>query len=199
MGWFGRNKVRPVEESWRRIRTWHENHRPPGTFQLDKGASPKDLDTFEFSIGSPLPDDVRASYALHNGSRQGLFLIYGPPLSLQEARDQRTRLGEARTKGICPNSDEEPLESLRGMKPVHWTPLWIPLTENSGDHVFLDLDPAPGGIRGQIIDFGRAEGPRRLLGQSWSEWPANLADQLDRGKWVYDAAEEVVAPPGYYD
>jgi cell wall assembly regulator SMI1 len=63
----------------------------------------------------------------------------------------------------------------------------------------LDLDPAEGGTYGQIVDHSHEVGPTSLLAVSWSEWLAQLADDLEAGKHVYLEEEKTVAPLGMYD
>ena len=46
----------------------------------------------------------------------------------------------------------------------------------------LDLDPAEGGVRGQIIEFSHEVGPCAVLARSWSEWLAGIADRYESGE-----------------
>jgi cell wall assembly regulator SMI1 len=85
------------------------------------------------------------------------------------------------------------------IKPVWWNPLRLPLTDNSGDHILADFDPAEGGRLGQILEHSHEVGPERILAPSFGAWLTSLADGLEAGAYVYHEAEETVAPPGMYD
>ena len=57
----------PVAESWRRIETWMLRHCPEVVAKLRPGVSEKHITAFEQAIGQKLPEDVRASYRIHEG------------------------------------------------------------------------------------------------------------------------------------
>lgn len=43
-----------------------------------------------------------------------------------------------------------------------WNRRWVPVTSNGGgDHLCVDLDPAPGGTVGQMIDLATSQGQSR--------------------------------------
>jgi len=47
------------------------------------------------------------------------------------------------------------------------------------------MDPAPGGTVGQIITMWHDGGEREVMAASFGEWLATLADEYERGEWVY--------------
>jgi cell wall assembly regulator SMI1 len=52
-----------------------------------------------------------------------------------------------------------------------YNPRWIPINTNEeGDFALLDLDPAPKGKNGQIIEFSRGTGATRVLAKSLGEY-----------------------------
>ena len=57
-----------IAEAWTRIVAWHETNTPDDRFKLHGGASPEEIEEFERTIDVLLPDDVRESFLLHNGS-----------------------------------------------------------------------------------------------------------------------------------
>jgi cell wall assembly regulator SMI1 len=65
---------------------------------------------------------------------------------------------------------------------------WIPLmSDRTGNYVGVDLDPGPGGARGQVIVFGRDFDRKCVLWKGegeggWGRWLAALVDELESGE-----------------
>ncbi|SIO66800.1 Cell wall assembly regulator SMI1 [Singulisphaera sp. GP187] len=57
----------PVAESWQRIEAWMARHCPEVVARLLPGVSEKHIAAFEQAIGQKLPEDVKASYRIHEG------------------------------------------------------------------------------------------------------------------------------------
>jgi cell wall assembly regulator SMI1 len=72
----------------------------------------------------------------------------------------------------------------------------LTIARNSGDHLTLDLDPPHEGHYGQVFNHSHEVGPETVLAYSWSAFLAQLADDLDAGKYVYVEAEDTVAVAG---
>ncbi len=74
----------PIAESWRRIEAWLNEQLTAVKATLRPGVSDADLATSEKVLGRPLPDDVRESWKLHDGQKEGRGnppgLIYGKSL-----------------------------------------------------------------------------------------------------------------------
>jgi cell wall assembly regulator SMI1 len=97
-------------------------------------------------------------------------------------------------------SDSWAPDSIDGpIKPSFWNPKRICLTDNSGDHLILDLDTPDEGLRGQIIDHSHEVGPQTMVATSWADLLHQLADDLEAGVYVYVEEEEMVTLPGMYD
>lgn len=186
-----------LSEVWRRIVGWHEAHVGPEFFRLASGAMEQAIAALEDRLGLPLPADVRASYALHDGAEdEGWLLHFGEFLSLA---------GIARQLDIYRQIQDDDPEwagdkprRLNGpVRPVWWTAHRFPVTDNSGDHALIDLDPAPGGCVGQVVEFDHERGPTRVLATSFAEWLTGLADGLEAGRYVYHPEDDTVAPPDH--
>lgn len=188
-----------VRESWKRIADWHDGNARRGRFPLAPGASERQLDALERAIGSRLPEDVRESYRLHNGT--GWLLFYGEVMPVEGVEAMWRRYSEwQRENGYGLGESWRPEELTGPIKPVWWNPLRIPVTDNGGgDPVMIDLDPAEGGTHGQVIKFNHEVGPVNVLARSWAEWLSTISDGLEAGKYVYIESEDTVAPPGFYD
>jgi cell wall assembly regulator SMI1 len=48
----------------------------------------------------------------------------------------------------------------------------------------LDLDPAPGGVAGQVIQHWHDDASQELLAPSYRAWLEAFADALDAGEYV---------------
>ena len=169
-----------VAASWRRIDAWLDQHAPMLVGQMRAGATPEAIAEAERVLGLELPDAVRASHAVHDGS--GIMSLFpsGDYLSLEEMLDQHKMWTEM----------EEEYREWMGIKDhptgpiqkVHYHLKWIPLTHNGGgDHTLIDLAPAEGGVVGQLIDFGHEQGPEGVAATGLAEYLAYLADGLAAG------------------
>jgi cell wall assembly regulator SMI1 len=209
-----------VEESWQRICEWYGHHVPADEFRPASRATEEQIVALEEVLGIRLPDDMRQSYRVHNGTDRTYLVQWGDLISLEEIaaqwqtfsewqRDDGWGEGEEYTtedigwgygasyEARVPDA-EQPRVTGEPIKPIWWNPLRIPVTDISGaDPIFVDLDPAEGGVRGQIISYSHEVGPLRVLASSWSEWLEGIADALDAGKLVYEG-DGGVYPPGYY-
>lgn len=185
-----------IRESWKRIADWHRQNVSKDHFRLAKGVGKRRFDAFEKALGLLMPEDVRESYSLHNGSTW--LLNHGEVMSLEAIEVQWLQLNEWQQEdgyGI----GWTPTETVGPIKLIWWNPLRIPITDNGGgDPVTIDLDPGKGGHRGQVIKFNHEVGPVRVLAQGWSAWLQELADGLERGEYAYVESENMVAPVGWY-
>jgi cell wall assembly regulator SMI1 len=74
----------------------------------------------------------------------------------------------------------------KGVKDDWWHPLWIPITyDGSGNNICMDLAPATGGTRGQMITMWRDSGYRNIVANSFEEWISNYIASLENGERVF--------------
>jgi cell wall assembly regulator SMI1 len=72
------------------------------------------------------------------------------------------------------------------VRPVWWSNLWIPITDNAfGDNYCVDLDPAPGGSVGQIISVWHDDSHRTVLAPSFRYWLDGFANGLESGLYIF--------------
>src|SRR5215471_2684736 len=66
-----------MKQQWERIEAWLASHTPSILRDLRKGASGTALAKLESQLQRPLPETIRAFYAIHDGQKsecpQGLF------------------------------------------------------------------------------------------------------------------------------
>ncbi len=140
------------------------------------------------------PDDLKALYGLADGSETdfpGQFDDGHWFMPLAQATEQYQTMIEL--------VDEQPVDAfdfwrsqvedhiicVKGpVKPHNFSKSWIPLTTSNGDvYRYIDLDPAPGGEVGQIIEFYPEACSHQVLADSLGNYLAQYADKLESGRF----------------
>lgn len=174
-----------IAESWKRIAAWVEEHAPAYGFKLNAGASTKAITAFERTIETKLPDDFKESVRLHDGGDGSMPPNEGEFLSLDQILQQWKMYKGWQEEGNYANDDWPPRDIKGPIKPIFWNLKRIPITDNSGDHLILDLDPPKEGVYGQIIHHNHEVGPTEVLAPSWADFLRQLVEDLESGKYVY--------------
>lgn len=186
-----------VAKSWGRILKWYDANTPSGTLSVCSGATREQVAELEALVGQRLPQDFRASYELYNGTDAGRVLFYGSLHSLAGISSEWQMYRKWQEEdGYGKGANWKPAQlKSREIKPIWWSPLRLPLTDNGGgDPVTLDLDPAASGTRGQIIDFNHEVGPIKVLGTGMGDWLDRIAGELESGIHAYSEDSLMVCP-----
>ena len=145
-------------------------------------------------MGLTLPEEVKASYHIHDGQfSDGRF---GSPQALVEGR-RLLPLSEAvkdwqgwrllYEEGTI--DETEPGWRARAWGPVkkRWFhPKWVPIATNmGGDFHCADLSPAKGGVPGQIVLVWHEYGDRNVVATGFCEWLGRFAGDLEAGVYAY--------------
>jgi cell wall assembly regulator SMI1 len=70
-----------------------------------------------------------------------------------------------------------------GLWEGHWHRGWLPIaSDGGGDSWSLDVDPAPGGVIGQIVYFDHEVGSTPVLYPSFTAWFGHYLEQVDAGR-----------------
>jgi cell wall assembly regulator SMI1 len=171
----------PLAEAWGRLEA-----ALPTTLSasLHDGAAEAEVAAVEKGVKAKLPEDVRASYLRHNGQKDGSDGLFPSGFAgLDEefcilpadaiAPDWKI-WKELADGGEFEDGDAEPDESVRA---AWWHKSWIPIASNGGgDSLCIDLSPAKGGIKGQVILLSHESGARRALARSLPELLAMAAE-----------------------
>ncbi|AMV26150.1 SMI1 / KNR4 family protein [Gemmata sp. SH-PL17] len=88
----------------------------------------------------------------------------------------------------------EPRRIEGPIKPVFWNQLRVYVTDNSGNHLTLDLDPPAGGRYGQVLYHSHEVGPTQVVAPNWATFLGNLAEDLESGKYVYFEHDSTLEP-----
>jgi cell wall assembly regulator SMI1 len=180
-----------MDECWIRIETWLRQHAPPIYAALQPGASEDHIRRAEAQLGVSLPDDMRTSYAIHDGSGfSGLFPF--PLLSLNGVVAQWNNWKGWLEQGKFVGWESTPQGAV---KTDWWNIRWIPFThDGGGNHQCLDLDPPDGGNVGQVINFDHEVGATEVLADSFGSFLAAFADDLEAGHFTMSAGGECLDP-----
>lgn len=179
-----------MQTIWAKIETWLEENAPSVLRTLQLGAKEEEIQRVEAALGVELPEDVKASYRIHDG-QLGFGLFEGQEfLSLARMLDEwkvwQSLLEGNDFAGLT--SDPEP-----GIRADWWNAKWIPLTyDGAGNHYCLDLDPDEGGDYGQIITLWHDDSLREKVASSFEEWLEAYAQGLESGKYVYNEDYEAI-------
>jgi cell wall assembly regulator SMI1 len=181
-----------VRESWSRIAAWAEANIPPDKFRLAAGATEQQIADLETLLGFPLPEDVRESYQIHNGTDETVFPrwptdgdfpcypAYGELVTLEfmglmYQRHCEFELGKNAAEIVTPE-----------IKPFHWNSRRLVLTDDaSSSGLRVDLDPAEAGTFGQILHHDRSFGPIKVISPSWAAMLQRIAEDIDAGIYYY--------------
>jgi cell wall assembly regulator SMI1 len=178
-----------MEEIWKRIDSWLEANAPVVFQSLQPGASDSQIQAVEDALSIQFPEDVRASYRIHNGQStvdygaHGLIPLAREFLCLERLQHKWQVNEEVFGGGDFPDLDGD---SDPGIRADWWNRRWIPLTsDGAGDSECLDLDPADGGAVGQIITMMTHDNRREMVASSFRSWLEEYATKLESGEYVF--------------
>lgn len=175
-----------VAESWGRIAAWYAENAQGQANELAPGASDAEIEQFEKEIGAELPGDFKESARIHNGGGWWVPWRHGPMLSLEGILAQWRMYSEWQEKGEYAAGEDWIPRDIKGpIKPVFWSKRRIHVTDNSGNHLTLDLDPPADGKYGQVLNHSHEVGPTTVVASSWAEFLRMLVEDLDSGRYVY--------------
>jgi cell wall assembly regulator SMI1 len=181
-----------MRDIWRRIDT-HFAASIPDILErlgpLADGASEDEIARLEGTMGIRLPEDVRQSYAIHDGTGgRDLYTAYGLS-DLEEIARNWTGM-----RGLSEGVEFEG-RNPRPNGPIKiqwWNPRWVPITDSgSGNHICVDLDPAEGGTPGQLIDWDHERGPTKVIATGLREYLGRFADDLEAGRLQFGRTGDV--------
>ncbi len=178
-----------IANNWKRIELWLTTNAPEALEYLKGPATEDAIGRAEAKLRLKLPDDVRASLLVHDGSANptsdyGIaegFVLY----SLDKVIKTRELMHRLRASGDIPASLDREAEPDPGVRPVWWHDNWIPVAANTSRVlVCVDLDPAPGGSFGQLVLYISDTSDRKVIAPSFAAWLERIATRLESGTIV---------------
>ena len=181
-----------IQFLWQRIETWMRTHAPHAWHMLLPGASETDIHQTEITLSITFPEDFKASYRLHNGGYTIRLVSEMQILPLEKIISDWQIFQEIKEGGswddfipyYFTDSVVQSGWQTGPIQPTWWNSHWIPFGgDRAGNACCLDLDPAPEGSRGQIIDWDHEAGPSRVLAAGFLEVLSTFANDLEAGKY----------------
>jgi cell wall assembly regulator SMI1 len=146
---------RPVAAAWSVIHDWLKRECSALLQNLNPPASDAGLMALQKAVGVALPEDFKASYRIHDGSRGWPAPMIGEPMLSLEDIDRVWTEFKSFVK------DWEAMLPIQvsfkegAIKEDAINPKWIPfIGPDEDNYVGLDFDPGPAGSKGQVINFG---------------------------------------------
>jgi cell wall assembly regulator SMI1 len=183
-----------MQDIWQRIEAWLATNAPEILEDLLPGAHEEAIHTIEEQVGIQFPDDVKASYTIHDGQRETAPALMGEwaLLSLQAIARQWSPLKALYDAGTFPQADAL-VEAHAPVRANWWNIRWIPMTHNgAGDFYCLDMDPAPWGSQGQVITFWHMDTKREKIADSFRSLMQKFADDLYAGRYKVEHGKLVM-------
>lgn len=176
--------VKPIIQNlWKDIESWFKENAPIILDSLGDGASDQQINEFETSIGTMLPNDYKESLRIHNGDVYFHSYNY---LSIDRALKKWSMMTELNQDGTFEGNEVEGAE--RGLiQNAWWHSKWIPFAEDSGGNMLcIDMAPGINGTKGQIIKMEIQSGPSATGHKSFLDWLRRYKDDLYGGKYEVD-------------
>jgi cell wall assembly regulator SMI1 len=154
--------------------------------RLSAGASTGDLAATETAMGVGLPEPLRESLAAHDGADLYIYdgkrgTPLGCPMALREIVAHHRMLVDLFGDG----HNDDVAQPPAGVRACWWHRAWVPaLAHGNGDATCIDLDPAPGGVFGQVFDWAHDAGPGVVYATDYAEVFAGFANDLEAGRYA---------------
>lgn len=161
-----------IEMSWRQLHAHLEQTAPSILADLNFPASDAAVHELENHLGVKLPADFIACWQIHNGQRShALGLFNGKQFLSLTTIEQEWLIWKNLLESSCADEEDRRATSSTGIRPDWWNTRWIPFAADSlGNHLCIDLDPAPNGTLAQIIEVWRDGSKRQLLASDFNDW-----------------------------
>lgn len=171
-------------EIWSKIEILLRIKNPHLLETLQPGVPDIQISEIEEFLSVKFPDDIKSLYRILNGQSDcNIGLINGYEfLSLDRIKEEWSIWKNLLDSGTFQdeNGNDIGSEADPGIRNVWWCPKWIPLTsDGSGNHNCLDLNPAEGGIYGQIITMLHDDVERKIVAPGIKMWLQQYAQRLE--------------------
>ena len=175
-----------ISRLWQRLEAWLQWNQPDLDFALNPPATDEQLNEVESIIGATFPPEVREFYKIHNGQgADAVGVLYGSNfMSLEQALEDWRAWKALLDAGTFDGLKSGPAP---GVKNDWWNPLWFPFViDQNSNPVCVDLDPAPGGTYGQIIQMDHETPDRGVPVRSIVLWFDAYVRAVEGGSYAYD-------------
>jgi cell wall assembly regulator SMI1 len=188
-------KPTPIAESWKRIAKWLKTNAPDWK-PLQKRVTAAKIAAADKKLGFKLPAELRESYLAYQGDDSSQIFPCADDISFYlmsfaAVVDDWKMMKELTDAGEFKDSDKR-VKNDKAIRECWWSVGWIPFAGNGGgDYFCIDLEPAKGGTKGQVIHFRHDAEQRTLLAPSLRAYLYELANGLEDGKYHYDEEDGI--------
>jgi cell wall assembly regulator SMI1 len=152
-----------------RLEKWLARHRRHFLKGLLPGASPADLESLQKAVGVPVPADLKALLAWHNGQSDDCPSRFEQDWIL---------LSSDRIADVKRDLDGDTAARDGG-----WKPDWVPfLDDDSGDYGCVDSSKPEGPVR----EFWQGRKRHPVVAPSLAAWLAGVVGAMERGEYHED-------------
>lgn len=171
--------MRTIKEIWIELENYYIANYPQGLEQLGDGATDEEIDTVETTLGYKLPSALRESLKIHNGSDnndyRGFLLV-----NCEDLVNDYTVYKDLYDGGDFDDIGE--VEGNPGVQPVWWDYGWIPFAiDGGGNQYCVDLNPADGGVHGQVITMWHDDESRPIVARGYHEFLNGVLNNILAG------------------
>ncbi|AJX35248.1 SMI1/KNR4 family protein [Burkholderia oklahomensis] len=166
-----------LRNTWKQLDDWFaaDPARLPGG--LNGPASADAIAALQAALGVTLPTEFVESLRIHDGQAE-TDAVFADSDALLGAREIVAQWSIWKNLVAGGDFDDMTSEPDPGIKDDWYNLKWIPFThDGSGNHLCLDLDPAEGGVVGQVIRVWHDDSVRERVARSFAEWLAGVADE----------------------
>jgi len=196
----------PIQESLETIVSWMQMNAPKILKGLNPPATQAEIECVELGVGMKLPESFKEFLSIHNGEAWSVDSLLGDGNRLLSCKEivEQYRLGEE----IGASVDDPEFSTIAfwkdrisskvifvkgAVKPILLHSKWIPITCMNGDILrYIDFDPAPTGVSGQVIEVDAEGCTYEVLANSFDEFLADYAKQLLAGYFEFSEEYEDV-------
>ncbi len=190
------------------IKAWMQQHAPATLTHLNVPASTADLQSLETAVGQALPESFKQFMRLHNGDSDVIgdtfFGDYNVMLSTTQIVQQYQLDQEiARhiydpqmaTMAFWRDRVSNQIIFVKGaVKPLMLHPKWIPITCMNGDVLrYLDFDPAPGGVLGQVIEVDPESCAYQVIASSFEDLIRRYRIAIETGVYTVNGDGQIAS------
>jgi cell wall assembly regulator SMI1 len=167
-----------VAARWKTISDFLKAEHPQVLAHFNPPASPDAIAEAEKQLGETLPDDYKQFLLIHNGQKEFAPMVgLGSLFSIEQVAQARL--------GIF--GEEEPIDESKvdeGIRAVEYSEQWIPISKSARnrDYLCIDLNPAPSGARGQIIEYIVDFPARALVAKSFADLLSRYFREIQTGQ-----------------
>jgi cell wall assembly regulator SMI1 len=206
-----------TDDLWDRFEAMLGAHAPDLLASLRPPANEAQIAATEAKLGVTFPAEVRCAYLRHDGSthqdgtQQGWFFTSSNWWACLEEMEVNweMKVDVSNDARKYPDSSLFPIPDVTWddlkIAPVWWSEKWIPIGHSmTGPSIYIDLDPAPKGTIGQLINDGGMQ-DAELISNSLDHYLESLIKRVEsglliyRGGWMWTATNDFVRAWNFFD